>query len=233
MTAVFPPPFREQAVEHGHEHGGAVVHRDVDDLPDARPPGLQDRAEQADREQHAAAAVVAEEIQRRDRGFRCADRVQRAGERDVVDVVTGHLRVRAVLAPSRHARVHEPRIAREQFVGSDPDAFGCAGTVHVDEPVRVRGQRVHELATARMLHVDRDGPLAATHQRVDRRGPVDFRHAIDAHDIGTEAGEQHAAERRGPQPTHHHDAHTVERPAHLCAHRSRAAAASSVAWVMI
>ena len=49
-----------------------------------------------------AAAEVADQVQRRHRRLAAAaDRLERAGERDVVDVVPGGLRQRAVLAPAR------------------------------------------------------------------------------------------------------------------------------------
>ena len=108
-------------------------------------PALEDRAEEPDREQHPATAVVAEEIERRNGSVLGADGVERAGEREVVDVVPRHLRVRAVLTPARHARVDEPRVAREQVVGSDAEAFRGAGTVDVDERVGVRGECVHDV----------------------------------------------------------------------------------------
>ena len=69
------------------------------------------------RQQHAAAAEVADQVERRHRRLAgAADRVQRAGQRDVVDVVAGARRQRAVLAPAGHAAVDEPRVAREQHV---------------------------------------------------------------------------------------------------------------------
>ena len=67
----------------------AVDHRNVEDLALTRLAGFEDRAEHSDREQHSAAAVVADQIQRRHRGFGRADAVQGAGQRDVVDVMTG------------------------------------------------------------------------------------------------------------------------------------------------
>ena len=67
---------------------------------------------------------------------------------------------------------------------------------------------------------------------VDRRRLVDLGDSVDAHHVGAETAEQHAAEGRGPEAAHHDDAGPGERPAHRFAHRSAPAAASSVAWVM-
>ena len=47
---------------------------------------------------------------------RAAERVQRARQRDVVDVVAGFLRHRAVLAPAGHAAVDEPGVVGEELV---------------------------------------------------------------------------------------------------------------------
>ena len=53
----------------------------------------------------AAAAEVADQVDRRRRlAARAAEVRERAGERDVVDVVAGGLRQRTVLAPAGHAR---------------------------------------------------------------------------------------------------------------------------------
>ena len=129
--------------------------------------------------------------------------------------------VRPVLTPARHAGVHETRVAVEQIVRSDAEPLGRAGPVDVDERIGIRGQRVHELATLRMLHVDRDRTLAAAHHRVDRRRLVDLGDAVDAHHVGAEAAEQHSAEGTRPESAHHHDADPGERSTHLLLHRSR------------
>ena len=215
LPAVLPATLGEEPVEDGHEQGRALEHRDVDDLADARLAALEDGAEDADREQHPAPAVVAEEVERRHRSLRGTDRVEGTGEREVVDVVARHLGVRPVLAPARHARVHESRVAGEQIVGSDAETLGGAGAVHVDERVGVGGERIDDLPPAGILHVDGDGPLAATHERVDRLRPVDLGDAVDPHDVGAETSEQHAAEGRGPEAAHHDDAGTDERTAHV------------------
>jgi hypothetical protein len=48
--------------------------------------------------------------------------MQRAGQRDVVDVVAGARGERAVLTPAGHASVHELRIRGEQRLGRVPAA---------------------------------------------------------------------------------------------------------------
>ena len=71
----------------------AVDHGRVDDLTLARRGPLDQRAGDAEGQQHAAAAEVADQVERRHRALAGpADRVERAGQRDVVDVVAGGLR---------------------------------------------------------------------------------------------------------------------------------------------
>ena len=80
-------------------------------LPDAL--AFDQRGEDAERRAAAAAAEVADEVDRRDRRTAGgADVPEHAGERDVVDVVADVVGERAVLAPPGHAPVDEPRVAR-------------------------------------------------------------------------------------------------------------------------
>ena len=49
------------------------------------------------------------------------DRMQRAGQRDVVDVMAGGLRHRTVLAPAGHAAVDEAWVAAQDLLGPEAD----------------------------------------------------------------------------------------------------------------
>ena len=68
---------------------------------------------------------------------------ERAGERDVVDVVAGRVRERPVLAPAGHAAVHEPRVAGEARVGADAEPLGHAGPEALDQRVGLLDQAQH------------------------------------------------------------------------------------------
>jgi len=84
----------------------------------ARAADLEQAAQHAEGQHHGAAAHVADQVQRRRRrqpGM--SHGVQRAADGDVVQVVAGGLRQWAVLAPARHASVHQPRIARQALFG--------------------------------------------------------------------------------------------------------------------
>ena len=82
-TACFAPLARgEEAGEHRRQQRGAVDHRRIDDLAAAAPARLDQAAGDAERQEHAAAAEVADEIERRHRRFvGAADGVQHAGQR--------------------------------------------------------------------------------------------------------------------------------------------------------
>ena len=85
-----PALVREHAGEHRRKQRRALDHRRVHHLPLAGALRVEQRAGDAEREQHAAAAEIAHQVQRRNRRLAgAADGVQRAAERDVVDVVSG------------------------------------------------------------------------------------------------------------------------------------------------
>src|SRR6266508_4596181 len=111
VDAALPAPQPEpgELVDHGGEQRAAVEDGRVDHLAAAGAAGLQQGAGDAEGEQHAAAAEVAEQVERRQRRLAtAAERVQRAGEREVVDVVAGAVAQWALLPPAGHAPVHQP-----------------------------------------------------------------------------------------------------------------------------
>ncbi len=149
-------------MRHHHQQRGPVDHRRVDDLTEAGRLRLEQRAHHAESEQHSAAAEVADQIERRDRCLTLpTDRVQRAGERNVVDVVAGAAGIGAVLAPAGHPPVDEPGIASEADIGADTEPLGHAWTVTLDEGVRGVGEREHRGHPGRILQVDGHRPPAA------------------------------------------------------------------------
>ena len=179
FTAVAPRAFGNHPEIRRQQGRDAVDHRDVEDLTLTRLACLQNRAEQADRQQHAAAAIVPDQIQWRQRCFGRADAVQGTGQGEVVDVVAGMSGQRAVLAVSRHAGIHQTRIAFAQRVGADAQPFGHAGPVHVDEGIGVGGQPVHEVPAAGILHVGGKRTLAAADRVVDGQRTVNTGDGID------------------------------------------------------
>ena len=64
---VVPDPHGPERVRHRHERGGPVDHGGVDDLALPRALGLDDAAGDPERQEHAAAAEVAHQVERRHR----------------------------------------------------------------------------------------------------------------------------------------------------------------------
>ena len=120
------------------------------------------------------------------------------GDGDVVHVVAGHLGHGPVLAPARHAAVHEARVAGEARIGADAQALGDAGPEALDERVGLLDQRQHGLDALGVLQVDADRAAAAVHDVLRRVGRIATPHvagAVDAHDVGAHVGEHHRRER--------------------------------------
>ncbi len=129
--------------------------------------------------------------------------MQRAGERDVVDVVAGGLRERPVLAPAGHAAVDEPRVAREADVGAEPEPLHHAGPEALDQRVGLLDQRSAAATPSACLR------SSATERRprsARRSGGVAVvaaaaPGAVDAHHVGAQVGEQHRRRTApGPMP---------------------------------
>ena len=153
--------------------------------PGAAALGFEQRADDAERQQHAAAAEVADHVDRRRRSLAGPAEVgERAGERDVVDVVAGRRRVRAVLAPPGHAAEHQLRVACEAHVGPDAEPLHDAGAEALDQRVG-RGDEVeHDGDAVGVLEIDGDvAPVAA--QQIAVRG------------LGGRAAHRHRRARRG------------------------------------
>src|SRR2546422_99540 len=103
--------------EHRGKQRCALDHRGVDHLTAPRALRFEQRAGDAEAEQHAAAAEVAHQVERRHRRLAFAsESVQHAGEGDVVDVVAGARRERPALAPAGHAAVNQARGAFQTFM---------------------------------------------------------------------------------------------------------------------
>ena len=180
---------------------------------------LERGAGDPERQQHPAAGEVAQHVDRRRWLLAGAtQRLERAGERDVVDVVPGGVRHRPVLAPAGQAAVHEPRVAGGALVGADAEALGDARPEHFEEHVGLLDQPQQRLDALRQLEVDRHRLLAPVHGRGRGPGAVDRPRGIDPVDpqhLGAHVGEQHPAERPRAQAHHLHHPETVERTTRL------------------
>ena len=182
--------------EHRHQRRRAVHHRRVDDLALARARRFQHPAHQAVGQQHAAAAEIADEIQRRHRlAARFADGVQGAGKADVVDVVAGGVGDGAVLPPAGHAPVDELFVARHTVVRPKAQAFGDARAKALEQGIGGFHQLQHQFHAFRLLQIHGDGTaVARQHVAPATAAP----NAIHADHLGAHVGQHHAAERPRP-----------------------------------
>ena len=156
-------------------------------------------------------------FKRRDRWFAGPPEVgQGAGERDVVDVVTGGLGVRPVLAPSGHPSEHQLRIACEALGGPEAEPLHHAGPEPLDQSRRPTRRdraawRRRRGASGRWRCC---GGRAAGGRRAalvgrrpaHRTGPF---HPID---LGAHVGEHHRGERAGSDAGEFDDPVTLSGP---------------------
>ena len=210
-AALLPLSAGEQREEDRQQARGAVAHGAIDHLPAAGSLRLDQRGEHADHEIERTAAVVADEVERRNGLFLGPDRAQRARECDVIDVVPGRLGERPGLAPARHPAVDEARVARQHRIGAKPQALHDTRPKTFDQRVGGIEQLRCGLGAVLLLEVEHEGaPAAAGHVALvwlRRTGPV------DAHHVRAHVGEQHGGERPRPDPGKLHDAQSAERPA--------------------
>ena len=209
-------------MDHRHERCRAVDHGGVDHLALAGAGGLEQGGHHAEGQQHAAAAEVAHEVQRR-HGSRIgpAQRPQRTADGDVVDVVAGHGRHRPLLTPPRHAPVDQPAVAPEAGVGPDAQSLGHAGPEALDQPVGLLDEPEHELDGVGVLEIDADrgtGPVQQVPVRPRPRGrdllpALDRarRRPLEPQDLRPGVGQHHAGVGRRPDSRQLNDLDPAQR----------------------
>ena len=199
LALVAPQACARHAVDPAEQQRRAVDHGGIDHLALAGALRLEQAADHAEGQQHAAAAEITHEVERRHGLVLAADRMQRAGQRDVVDVVAGRLGERAFLAPAGHAAVDELRIAREADVGTEAQTFRDAGAERLGHAVGLFDQAQHHLDAFLLLQVDRHRATAAIVDGEFRVGETihDVRlRTVDADDVGAHVAQHHRAHRR-------------------------------------
>lgn len=206
--------------------GRAVDHRGIDDLASPGALALPQRRADSKGEEHATPAEVADVVEW-DRWWEvgAADGVERSCQRDVVDVVPGHARPGAVLAPAGHPPVDQARVPPEALVRSQSLTARPrpAGTLR---PAR-RNPSTSRATTsmpAPILQVDGDGPPTARKHVmpfVPRRdsGAIRGPGPVDPDDIGAHAGHEHGSKRPclrtpGRIDASSRNAHSVQRSGH-------------------
>ena len=157
-----PHADRRHRVEEGHEQGRTIDHRGIDGLALSRALGMPQRGEHADKQQHGAAAVVADKVEGRCRRLVTSPDVRKhASHGDVVEVVPGRACPGPVLTPPRHPSVDQRRPAREASVGREPEPLHYSGPESFDEHVRLRDEVEDEIAACFLPDVDDDTRAAA------------------------------------------------------------------------
>jgi hypothetical protein len=201
FPVVIPGTEGAQAVHHGAQQGRTVGHGGVHHLALAGVAGFECGADDAEGEHHGAAAEVADQVQRRGRrGIGAAHGVQHAGQGDVVQVVAGGLRQRAVLAPAGDAAKDQFGVARQAGVRAEAEALHDAGAEAFDQDVGLFGQLQHDLARLGVLQVERERAAAAGHdvelraEHGERVGGAGLGLAVDADDLGAHVGQHHGGE---------------------------------------
>src|SRR6516162_7462472 len=168
---VAPETRRHHAEERRHQRCHAIDHSRVDDLAPARALRFEDAADHTKSEIERAPAKVADKVQRRGGWLPVpAKGVYGTGKCDVVQIVPGGLRERALLAPAGDAAINEARVAREAILGAEAQPFGDSGAEPFDQRVGVFDETQSKRLAVRMFEVDRQA-FPATQQQVIPQWP--------------------------------------------------------------
>ena len=199
---------------HLPQQRGAVDHRGVDDLPAPGHLTFQERREYTDDQEHRSAAEVAEQVEWRHRTLTgAADGVQQTGEGDIIDVVSGAVGARAVLAPAGHAPVHQSGIDLGEVVGPETETFHHSRAETLDEYVSLGDEPEHRLAVGGILEIGLDDLPAAQQGVTDLSGFRQLARPLHADHIGTEVRQQHRGVRSGTDSGKFDDPDGVQRTA--------------------
>jgi hypothetical protein len=175
-----------------------VDHRGIDDLALTGSTGLYHCARDPEGEVERAAAIVADEIQRwNGRAAHRPDHVERAGQRDVIDVVAGGLRQWPFLTPPSGAAIDQRRPPRQALCRTDAEALHHARPEALDHHVRLRRKREKTYPSQGVLEIDRDRPLVASTKveaGTERAIEIGWAEPIHAQHVGAHVAEQHPAE---------------------------------------
>ena len=118
FALIFPVAASAHVVKERAEIGCAIGHRDIDHLALAGGAGVDQGRKHAGDQEHRAAAIVGAEIERRHRSLFWPDRVEQAGESEIVDVVACGLGQWPILPPSCHPPVNKRGIAGQHHIGT-------------------------------------------------------------------------------------------------------------------
>ena len=178
----------------------------------ARLLALHERRQDSLHEEHGSAAEVAEQVERWGGHLvGPADGMQQAGQRDVVDVVAGHLRQRAVLAPPCHPSVDHTGIDGRDIIGTETEAFGDAGTEAFDDDIGP-GDQIHDRLFVRGIFQVRLDHRAVAQELVgDLSLFGKLAGALDPHDVCAQISQHHRCVRPGADACELDHAYSAQR----------------------
>src|SRR5947207_4485957 len=160
--AVGPASLCKKTEYCGELDRGPVDHRGIDDLPGAGRARLDECRADAEREQQAAAAHVADKVQGYDGvAVGGSDRTESSCNCDVVDVVPRLAGERTFLPPSGHPPEHEPGPAPQACLRAEPETLDDAGPEAFDHRVGAVDQPQRDVDARGALQSDRDGAAAS------------------------------------------------------------------------
>ena len=169
-------------------------------------------------QQHASAAKVPHQVERRNRSVSCPTHgFERASEGDVVDVMargTGH---RTILPPPGHAAVDKLRVAGETHFGAKTEPLRHPGSESLHEAVSLIDQPKYEVHAGRIFQIHSHGPSAPVHQihvGLGTRGVRRPVSSVDTHDVRSGIGEHHPCERCRAETSQLDDLDAFQRSAH-------------------
>ena len=201
-------------MEQAGQGRDTVGHGHIDDLSPTRGPGGDDGSQQPHDGEHRAAAIVADQVQRRRRRPVARPHgVQHAAEADVVQVVADLIRQRPLLAPAGDAAEHQSGVGGLQRLGAVAQPLHHAGAEAFDHRIGRGGQGQDAVAVRRGFQVDRNRRTAAVQDRpahlVEHSRPGRGR-AGQAQHLGAQVCQHHAGEGDGAQAVEFQDAQAGE-----------------------
>src|SRR3546814_828277 len=167
-----PVATRHIAVNEAHQRRDAIDDGGIDHLALARSRGLKQAADQTESQIHRAAAKIADQVERWWwRAAFGADRIQRAGQRYIIEVVPRRGGQRTFLTPAGHAAIDQLRVDRMAGFRPEAEALHHARPVSLNQAVRMSEQPANHLDAGRLLQVDHKGTTASVGNAVTRIAP--------------------------------------------------------------
>ena len=153
-----------QAVDRRHQRGGPVHHGGIHHLALAGLLRFEEGRDDAQRQVQGAATKVAHQVEGRCRRLAApADGMRRAGEGNIVDIVTRCVGKGPRLPPAGNPAIDEPRIASQTRLRTQTQPLHHARSQAFDQGARLVQQTKRCLDARRRLEIDSDRTATAIH----------------------------------------------------------------------